>query len=101
MFSVSSAPGFSLRGSADRQCLDFLNCFVLRDWWKVQSPDHWRGLVGLHPDPDILLLGELPPWLGLQDLTCSEEPISSGTFTLQVLKVVRCTLSASTNQRRF
>lgn len=46
--------------------------------------------AGLHPVPEITPLGELPPWLGSQGLICcSEEPIASGMFTLQVLDEAR------------
>lgn len=46
--------------------------------------------AGLHPVPENLMPGELPPWHGSQGLICcSEEPITSGMLTLQVLSEVR------------
>ncbi len=89
----SSASGVSLQGSVDREGLDFRACFVFRDCGGLVGCPESRSSVWaaeLHPVPEILLLGELLPWLGSQGLICcSEEPITSGMFTLQMLNEIR------------
>lgn len=51
------------------------------------SSSAWAS--GLHPVLEVLLLGELPPWLGSQGLICSsEEPVASGVLTMQMLNEV-------------
>lgn len=88
---VSSESGFSLQGSVDREGCNIRACFVFSFVGLVgglwSSSSAWAS--GLHPVPEVLLLGELPPWLGSQGLICSsEEPVASGVLTMQMLNEV-------------
>lgn len=99
LLCISSVSFFSLRGLADRESSDVKVCFGFRDWGGLAGGPESRSLAwaaGLHPVPEILLLGELPLWLKSQGLICcSEELITGGMFTLQVLNELRSSAQLS------
>lgn len=104
LLCISSASGFSLQGSAEREGSDIRAWYMFRDCGGLVGGPESRSLVwaaGPHPVPDNLLLGELPPWLGPWVLICSSEQLVTGEmFTLQVLNEVRSILQVWKKQNR-